>query len=61
MKVARSFVPSFLPFRATAASVARETTAMWAYVATTEEFDAVIRRDHAKYAKVVRELAIKLD
>jgi tripartite-type tricarboxylate transporter receptor subunit TctC len=31
------------------------------YVATPDEFDALIRRDHAKYAKVVRELGIKLD
>ena len=31
------------------------------YVAAPDEFDAVIRRDHAKYAKVVRELGIKLD
>jgi tripartite-type tricarboxylate transporter receptor subunit TctC len=31
------------------------------YVATPDEFDAVIRRDHAKYAKVVRQLGIKLD
>jgi tripartite-type tricarboxylate transporter receptor subunit TctC len=31
------------------------------YVATPQEFDAVIRRDHAKYAKVVKDLGIKLD
>ena len=31
------------------------------YVATPEEFQAVIRRDHAKYAKVVKELGIKVD
>jgi tripartite-type tricarboxylate transporter receptor subunit TctC len=31
------------------------------YVATPEEFAALIRRDHAKYAKVVKDLGIKLD
>ena len=31
------------------------------YVATPQEFEAVIRRDHAKYAKVVKDLGIKLD
>jgi tripartite-type tricarboxylate transporter receptor subunit TctC len=31
------------------------------FVATPEEFDALIRRDHAKYAKVVKDLGIKLD
>src|SRR5687768_6373589 len=31
------------------------------YVATPEEFQAVIRRDHAKYAKVVKDLGIKVD
>ena len=31
------------------------------YVATPDEFEAVIKRDHAKYAKVVRDLGIKLD
>jgi tripartite-type tricarboxylate transporter receptor subunit TctC len=31
------------------------------FVATPEEFDALIRRDHAKYAKAVKDLGIKLD
>ncbi|MGH6784621.1 MAG: Bug family tripartite tricarboxylate transporter substrate binding protein, partial [Sphingomicrobium sp.] len=31
------------------------------YVATPEEFVALIKRDHAKYAKVVKDLGIKLD
>jgi tripartite-type tricarboxylate transporter receptor subunit TctC len=31
------------------------------YVATTDEFQAVIRRDHAKYAKAVKDIGIKLD
>jgi tripartite-type tricarboxylate transporter receptor subunit TctC len=31
------------------------------YVATPEEFTELIRRDHAKYAKVVKEVGIKLD
>jgi tripartite-type tricarboxylate transporter receptor subunit TctC len=31
------------------------------YVATPEEFLALIKRDHAKYAKVVKDLGIKLD
>jgi len=31
------------------------------YVATPQEFEAVIRRDHAKYAKLVKDLGIKLD
>jgi tripartite-type tricarboxylate transporter receptor subunit TctC len=31
------------------------------YVAAPEEFDALIRRDHAKYAKVVKDLGIRLD
>ncbi len=31
------------------------------YVATPEEFAALIRRDHAKYAKVVKDLGIKVD
>jgi tripartite-type tricarboxylate transporter receptor subunit TctC len=31
------------------------------YVATPEEFSALIRRDHAKYAKVVKDVGIKLD
>ena len=31
------------------------------YVATPEEFSALIKRDHAKYAKVVKDLGIKLD
>ena len=31
------------------------------YVATPPEFDALIRRDHAKYAKVVKDLGIKVD
>ena len=31
------------------------------YVATPEEFSALIRRDHAKYAKVVKDLGIRLD
>jgi len=31
------------------------------YVATPEEFSALIRRDHAKYAKVVKDLGIKVD
>src|SRR5688572_8057681 len=31
------------------------------YVATAEEFQALIRRDYAKYAKVVKDLAIRLD
>lgn len=31
------------------------------YVTTPEEFAALIRRDHAKYAKVVKDIGIKLD
>jgi tripartite-type tricarboxylate transporter receptor subunit TctC len=31
------------------------------YVASPEEFDARIRRDYAKYAKVVKDIGIKLD
>src|SRR5688572_2278280 len=31
------------------------------YVAAPEEFDALIRRDHAKYARVVKDLGIRLD
>jgi tripartite-type tricarboxylate transporter receptor subunit TctC len=31
------------------------------YVASPEEFDALIKRDYAKYAKVVKEVGIKLD
>ena len=31
------------------------------YVASPEEFDALIRRDYAKYAKVVKDVGIKLD
>jgi tripartite-type tricarboxylate transporter receptor subunit TctC len=31
------------------------------YVATPEEFAGLIRRDHAKYAKVVKDVGIKLD
>jgi tripartite-type tricarboxylate transporter receptor subunit TctC len=31
------------------------------YVTTPQEFSALIRRDHAKYAKVVKDLGIKLD
>jgi tripartite-type tricarboxylate transporter receptor subunit TctC len=31
------------------------------YITTAEEFQALIRRDHAKYAKVVKDLGIKLD
>jgi tripartite-type tricarboxylate transporter receptor subunit TctC len=31
------------------------------YVATPDEFAALIRRDHAKYAKVVKDVGIKLD
>jgi tripartite-type tricarboxylate transporter receptor subunit TctC len=31
------------------------------YVSTAEEFQALIRRDHAKYAKVVKDVGIKLD
>jgi tripartite-type tricarboxylate transporter receptor subunit TctC len=31
------------------------------YVTTPEEFQALIRRDHAKYAKVVKDVGIKLD
>jgi tripartite-type tricarboxylate transporter receptor subunit TctC len=31
------------------------------YVASPEEFDALIRRDYAKYAKVVKDIGIKLD
>jgi tripartite-type tricarboxylate transporter receptor subunit TctC len=31
------------------------------YVTAPEEFQALIRRDHAKYAKVVKDLGIKLD
>jgi tripartite-type tricarboxylate transporter receptor subunit TctC len=31
------------------------------YVATPEEFAALIRRDHAKYARVVKDIGIKLD
>jgi tripartite-type tricarboxylate transporter receptor subunit TctC len=30
-------------------------------VATPEEFNALIQRDHAKYAKVVKDVGIKLD
>jgi tripartite-type tricarboxylate transporter receptor subunit TctC len=31
------------------------------YVITADEFQALIRRDHAKYAKVVKDVGIKLD
>ena len=31
------------------------------YITTPEEFNALIRRDHAKYAKVVKDVGIKLD
>jgi tripartite-type tricarboxylate transporter receptor subunit TctC len=31
------------------------------YVITPEEFNALIRRDHAKYAKLVKDVGIKLD
>jgi tripartite-type tricarboxylate transporter receptor subunit TctC len=31
------------------------------YLTTPEEFHALIRRDHAKYAKVVKDVGIKLD
>ena len=31
------------------------------YITTPEEFSALVRRDHAKYAKAVKDLAIKLD
>jgi tripartite-type tricarboxylate transporter receptor subunit TctC len=31
------------------------------YITTPDEFTALIRRDHAKYAKVVKDLAIRLD
>ena len=31
------------------------------YVTTPEEFNTLIRRDHAKYAKVVKDVGIKLD
>ena len=31
------------------------------FVATAAEFDALIKRDHAKYARVVSDLGIKLD
>ena len=31
------------------------------YVASPEEFDAIIKRDYAKYAKVVKDVGIKLD
>ncbi|TAK80930.1 MAG: tripartite tricarboxylate transporter substrate binding protein [Betaproteobacteria bacterium] len=31
------------------------------YVTTPEEFNEIIRRDYAKYAKVVKEIGIKLD
>jgi tripartite-type tricarboxylate transporter receptor subunit TctC len=31
------------------------------YVVTAEEFNALIRRDYAKYAKVVKDVGIKLD
>jgi tripartite-type tricarboxylate transporter receptor subunit TctC len=31
------------------------------YITTPEEFQALIRRDYAKYAKVVKDLGIKLD
>jgi tripartite-type tricarboxylate transporter receptor subunit TctC len=31
------------------------------YVASPEEFDALIKRDYAKYAKVVKDVGIKLD
>jgi tripartite-type tricarboxylate transporter receptor subunit TctC len=31
------------------------------YVATAQEFEELIRRDHAKYAKAVKDLGIKLD
>ena len=31
------------------------------YIAAPEEFHALIRRDHAKYAKIVKDLGIKLD
>jgi tripartite-type tricarboxylate transporter receptor subunit TctC len=31
------------------------------YIASPEEFDALIKRDYAKYAKVVKDIGIKLD
>ena len=31
------------------------------YIATPEQFNAVIKRDYAKYAKVVKDVGIKLD
>ena len=31
------------------------------YVTTAEDFQALIRRDYAKYAKVVKDLGIRLD
>jgi len=31
------------------------------YITTPEEFSALIRRDYAKYAKLVKDLGIKLD
>jgi tripartite-type tricarboxylate transporter receptor subunit TctC len=31
------------------------------YITTPEEFQALIRRDYAKYAKVVKDVGIKLD
>jgi tripartite-type tricarboxylate transporter receptor subunit TctC len=31
------------------------------FITTPEEFSALVRRDHAKYAKVVKDLGIKLD
>jgi tripartite-type tricarboxylate transporter receptor subunit TctC len=31
------------------------------YVSTPEQFSALIRRDHEKYGKVVKDLGIKLD
>jgi tripartite-type tricarboxylate transporter receptor subunit TctC len=31
------------------------------YITTAEEFQALIRRDHAKYAKVVKDVGIRLD
>jgi tripartite-type tricarboxylate transporter receptor subunit TctC len=31
------------------------------YIINAEEFNALIRRDYAKYAKVVKDVGIKLD
>ena len=31
------------------------------YLTTPEEFQALIKRDYEKYAKVVKEIGIKLD